>query len=138
MKNYVCSICGKEHVKLWRPYMYCEPLVCAECAEKHQTSREYSETIWEKKGDCYKGTFTGKKLPLPKWKVNEEGRVPSYDGPGPEGVPPRMTDQLIVCLPDETCTTNLIPAVPHGENSFWGYTSVTDDAVKWWQELSTR
>lgn len=47
--NYVCSICGKRHVKLWRPYMYASPLICAECAEKRQyPNDEYDETVWKK------------------------------------------------------------------------------------------
>ena len=45
-ENYVCSICGKRNVKLWRPYMDTSPLICAECAEKRQESREYEEKIF--------------------------------------------------------------------------------------------
>ena len=32
--------------------------------------------------------------------VNDKGQVPSYHGPGPEGLPMKMTDQLIVNLKD--------------------------------------
>lgn len=100
-ENYVCSICGKRNVKLWRPYMGTAPLICAKCAEKRQSPQEYEETIWKKEGeDQYVGTFTGKKLPLPKWEVNDKGKVPSYFGPGPEGMPERPTDQLLVDLSD--------------------------------------
>lgn len=33
---------------------------------------------------------------MPKWKVDEKGKVPSYAGPGPKGLPSPMTDHLIV------------------------------------------
>lgn len=32
----------------------------------------------------------------------------------------------------------LIPAVPTGDGSFWGYSSVPDEAVRWWCELPNR
>ena len=116
--NYVCSICGKRKVKLWRPYMDTGPLVCAECAEKRQVPQEYEEVIWKREsGDCYIGKTTGKKIPLSKWKVDEKGCVPSYDGPGPKGKKPITTDQLIVNLTDvskvyTSGNTNMIPACP--------------------------
>lgn len=42
--NYVCSICRKRNVKLWRPYMDTR-LICAECAEKRQSPHEHVEKI---------------------------------------------------------------------------------------------
>lgn len=30
----------------------------------------------------------------------------------------------------------LVPAVPHGD-TFWGYTSVPEDAAEWWKSLTT-
>ena len=58
--NYVCSICGKRNVKLWRPYMDNAPLICAECAEKRQTPQKYEETIWKKESEGhYTGELTG-------------------------------------------------------------------------------
>lgn len=143
-ENYVCSICGKRNVKLWRPYMDTSPLICAECAEKRQESREYEEKIWSKEANgWYIGKFTGKKLPLPKWKVNENGKVPSYIGPGPDGVPACMTDQLIVDLSDVSTSyssgsTSMVPACPDEDGDFWGYTSVPEEFCKWWNELPTR
>ena len=32
VKDYKCAICGKGHVKLWRPWGYNGPLICAICA----------------------------------------------------------------------------------------------------------
>ena len=32
---------------------------------------------------------------------------------------------------------SLIPAVPHSDGSFWGYTSVPPDRVEWWRTLPT-
>ncbi len=143
MKIYACAVCGKQHIKLWRPYMNTEPLICAPCAEIRQSPREYEECTWKEKKDCFVGTLTGKKLPLPKWKVDEKGRVPSYRGPGPEGMPAEMTDQLIISLKDVSKSYSsgemtMVPAVPDENGDFWGYTSVPDDKCKWWEELPTR
>lgn len=143
-ENYVCSICGKRNVKLWRPYMDTTPLICAECAEKRQTPYEYEETIWQKEDNgWYTGKFTGKKLSLPKWEVDEKGKVPSYQGPGPDGEPRSMTDQLIVDLSDVSTSytsgsTSMVPACPDEDGEFWGYTSVPEENCKWWEELPTR
>lgn len=143
MKKYACSICGREHVKLWRPYMDTEPLICATCAEERQSPREYDECKWTKKADHYVGNPTGKKLPLPKWTVDENGKVPSYNGPGPKGLPLEMTDQLIINLKDvseayASGETTMVPAVPNENGDFWGYTSVPEERCKWWKELPTR
>lgn len=146
--EYGCSICGKKNVKLWRPYGDSAPLICAECAEERQSPMEYTELIW-KKDEGYDDRWIGtpnkdkKKLPLPKWKVDEMGRVPTYDGPGPEGLPPTMTDQLIVDLCDvskaySSGRTTMIPACPDEDGNFWCYTVVPEDVCKWWNELPTR
>ena len=142
--NYVCSICGKRNVKLWRPYMDTSPLICAECAEKRQSPREYEEKVWStnEKG-WYCGRFTQKKLPLPKWEVNEKGKIPTDMGPGPEGMPIPMTDQLLVDLSDVSTSytsgnTSMVPACPDDDGNFWGYTSVPEETCKWWEELPTR
>ena len=113
-KNYVCSICGKRNLKLWRPIMDTDPLICAECAEKRQTPRES----------------------LPKWKVNKDGEVPSYDDLGP-------TDQLIVDLSDvspsyKSVSTSMVPAKPNEKEGFWAYGSAPEEVHKWWDELPTR
>lgn len=143
-ENYMCSICGKRNVKLWRPYMDTAPLICAECAEKRQTPCEYEETLWQKEDNGrYTGTFTGKKLPLPKWEVDENGHVPSYQGPGPDGKTRIKTDQLIVDLSDVSTSyasgsTSMVVACPDENGDFWGYTSVPEEACKWWKNLPTR
>ena len=139
-KPYVCSICRRSNVKLWRPYMDTDPLVCARCAEERQTPREYDECTWEKADDLYIGTPTGKKIPLPKWEVDDEGIIPSDDGPRPGNLPELKTDQLIIDLNGESEAyasgeTTMIPAIPDADGEFWGYTSVPEDSFKWWEEL---
>ena len=141
--DYKCSICGRENVKLWRPYMDLEPLICATCAEKRQSPWEYDEVKWEKRGSISRGTPTGRKLPLPKWVVDEKGKVPSYDGPGPDGEECIKTDQLIVDLSDVSKSyrsghTTMVPAVPCENCSMWGYTSVPQEGCDWWDALPTR
>ena len=142
--NYVCSICGKRHVKLWRPYGDTEPLICAECAEQRQSPREYEEKIWSKTEDGhFIGKFTGKKIPLPKWEVNEKGEIPTDMGPGPEGQPLPMTYQLLVDLSDVSTEYSsgesaVVPACPDEEGDFWSYTCVPEENRKWWEELPTR
>lgn len=141
--NYVC-ICEKRNVKLWRPYMGTEPLICAECAEKRQLPREYEETILKKENNgSYTGEFTGKKLPLTEWKVNEKGKIPTDMGPAPEEQPVPMTDQLSIDLSDVSTayssgSTSMVPACPFEDVGFWGYTSVPEEVCKWWEELPTR
>lgn len=143
MKSYACTICRKKHVKLWRPYMNSEPLICATCAEERQSPREYEEHEFEKKSDHYVGTPTGKKLSLEKWEVDEKGKIPSCWGPGPEGLTMEMTDQLIVNLKDVTKSyssgqTTMIPAIPNGNGAFWAYTAVPEKSIKWWEQLPTK
>ena len=139
-KPYMCCVCGRSNVKLYRPYMYTEPLICGQCAEKRQSPLEYQEYDWEKQNDgSFLGTPTGKKLPLPKWQINSKGQVPSYQGPGPEGSQP-MTDHLIVNLKEidksySSGETTMIPAVPDASGEFWGYTSVPEKDVIWWESL---
>ena len=142
-KVYKCFICGRQNVKLWRPYMGTEPLICAKCAEERQTTEEYDECIWKKVGNGYVGTHTGKKLSLPKWKVDNKGKIPSYDGPGPDNLPVAMTDQLMIDLkdvsdPEYAGVITMIPAVPDENGDFWGYTSVPEDGCTWWEELPTK
>jgi len=141
-KDYKCSICGKHHVKLWRPYMGTYPLICASCAEQRQSPKEYDEKTWIKKNKGYVGIPTGNKLPLEKWAINSEGLIPSYEGPGPTTLPLAMTDQLIVDLRDvsenhSSGETTIVPAVPDKNGEFWSYTSVPEKDNKWWKELPT-
>ena len=91
----------------------------------------------------YCGRFTQKKLPLPKWEVNEKGKIPTDMGPGPEGMPIPMTDQLLVDLSDVSTSytsgdTSMVPACPDEDGNFWNYTSVPEENCKWWEKLPTR
>ena len=139
---YKCAICGRENVKLWRPYMDTEPLVCATCAEERQTPLEYEEKSWKKKGGCYLGTPTGKKFPAPKWKVDDRGKIPCRFEPSHNGEVLK-TDQLTVNLIDVSKSyssghTTLVPAVPNEDGEYWGYTSVPPEYCEWWDNLPTR
>ena len=142
--DYICYFCGKQNVKLWRPHMETFPLICAECAENRQTPCEYEEVVWKKEGNGrYIGEFTGRRIPIPKWKVDENGEIPSYDGPGPEGEPMQMTDQPIVDLSDVLNTylsnsSSMIPAFPDGNGNYLDYKSVPEELFKWWRKLPTK
>lgn len=143
--NYVCSICGKRNVKLWRPCLNDAPLICAECAEERQSPREYEEKIWTKVGEKhFSGKLTGKKFPLPKWKVDENGEIPTDMGPAPKGMTEiPMTDQFLVNISDVSTAcasgrTSMLPACPDEYGDFWEYTSVPEEICKWWKELPTR
>ena len=143
LKDYVCRFCEKRGVKLWRPYGDDAPLICASCAEKLQAPVEYDEVIWYKDlgRNVYTGSHTGKKVRLPKWKVNSKGQVPSYEGPGPKELPRAMETTLIVDLSSvsklySSGSTSMIPAIPDEKGLF--YTNAPEEAVKWWRELPTR
>ena len=144
-KNYQCSICGREGVKLWRPYMDTSPLVCASCAEARQSPRLYKEQTWEKnlQGSGYIGRPTGKEFFLPKWTVDARGKIPSRYGFGPDQLPINYTDQLEIDLRDVSTSyqsgeTSMIPAVPDEDGYFWGYTSVPENCCKWWENLPNK
>ena len=142
-KNYVCSICGRKNVKLWRPYIDEEPLICATCAEERQSPREYSECIWERRGGHYIGTPSGRTLLLPKWKVNEYGKIPSYFGPDHSGINKENTNQLIVNLKNVSKAypsgeTIMIPAVPNENDEFLDYNFISKDNYIWWNALPTK
>lgn len=141
--NYCCSVCGKQNVKLWRPYNDTTPLICATCAEERQSEIYYDEKVWEKRSDCFVGNPTGQKLILPKWEVDQNGKVPSPFGPGPEELDEEKTDQLIINLSDVSKNyisgeTTVIPAMPDEDGNFWAYTAVPEDKVNWWENLPTR
>lgn len=144
MKIYSCYNCGKEHVKLWRPFNDVEPLLCATCLENRQCIVETEEYDCKKdvNGD-FIASHTGKMISLPYWRIDEDGLIPKYFGPIITSV---KTDQLIVNLSDITPRypsgeTTMIPAVPiDGKeiSEMSGYTSSTPEVVQWWKNLPTR
>lgn len=143
MFEYQCSICGKENVKLWRPYGNNEPLVCARCAEERQSLVMYDEVVWEKNFNGKKqaiGTLTGKKLPLKRWMVDTKGNVPSYEGPGPDGTHTGITKNLIVDLRgiSEAYTsghTTMVPAIFDPDcGEFWTNGAVPQELVEAWEK----
>lgn len=140
-EKYLCSFCGTRNVKLWRPYMESFPLICAKCAEERQSPRKYKEKIWSEvaKG-CFSGKFTGRKLPLPNWEVNEKGKIPTDIGPLPKGTSLDMTDKLLVDISTtfSSGSTSMIPACPDEFGFFWWYTCIPKETRKWWEKLPTR
>lgn len=143
IESYVCTICKRRNIKLWHPKDE-ELLICAECAEKRQKLLQYKEIKWKKEKDgSQTGTYTGRSIQLPKWEVNEEGNVPSYDGPGPNGLPAYMTDILIVDLSDVSTLyssgyTIIVPAYPNENGSLENNAFVSENILKWWKDLPTR
>lgn len=157
--SYVCSICGATKVKLWRPYMNAQPLICAKCAEELQSLHEYNVIDrWvsgeHSNGDgCWVGVYKYELSPsleyvikkelMEKWIVDDNGKVPSYLGsPGPDGIWLPITDQLSVDLSRlfksySSGDTSMIPAVPDDRGGYWGYTSVPEEGYLWWQKLPT-
>lgn len=142
--NYECSICRKRNVKLWRPSVDSVPLICAECAEERQSPRRYREKVWFKVGEGhFSPKYTGKKIPLPEWEVNEEGKIPTDVGPVPEGEPLPMTNELLVDISGvspiySSGRTPMVPACPDEEGDFLCHTSMPEKNYKWWEELPTR
>lgn len=143
-ETYRCHICGKKGVKLWRPYGDSEPFICATCAEKRQIKMTYCKKVWSKNPD---GTFDGintfKWFPLPPWSINDEGLVPSFDGPGPDGENKPSTEKLIIFIEREISSkhhgkTELLPAIPHKNGGVWTYAATPEEDLKWWRNLPTR
>ena len=143
-KPYKCSICGKEGVKLWRPYLDTEPLVCASCAEARQSPRIYEKANWEITEDgSWIGIPTENKVILPNWTIDDNGKIPSRYGYGPHKLPLTFTDMLEIDLRGISKTyqsgeTNMIPAVPDEDGYFFGYTSVPKERCKWWENLPNK
>lgn len=144
MNSYECLACKRSNIKLWRPYGDSSPLVCASCAEAHQSPFEYDEMKYIKvSNNQYVGKPTGRKIQGERWTVDNLGRVPSYLGPGPNKLNIPMTDQLIVDISDidKSCSsgkTTMIPAVPIDDGIFSSYGAVPQDMVEWWETLPTR
>ncbi len=141
--SYACTLCGKSKVKLWRPYSDTAPLICAECAEKRQSELECDEFIWLKDscGRLVRGRSTGKRIPRPKWKVNDKGMVPHPESilvPDEAGIRVEETDQLIVDLSNETLKVTLIPAIKDEHGNFFTYSKIPIAEFCDWEKLPTR
>jgi len=156
--DYKCAACGEVGVKLWRPYMYNEPLICATCAEERQVEHTYTpvekweESTFPNGEPCWSGrplrepdadgNMVDVKFLMLKWIVSNKGKIPSpCSCPGPDGYW-SMTDHLIVDISDisksySSGSTDMIPAVPNEDGDMWGYTSVPENGCKWWEELPT-
>lgn len=145
LKNYKCSICNRQNVKLWRPYFDKGPLICAVCAERNQAQVDYDEVAWrEDTNGEYIGDFTDRKLPLPRWTIDSNGKIPSLLGPGPKGAPEKRTDKLIVDLSKNFSEyqsdkpTTMVPACQDEDGEFWSYSHIPDKTYKEWEALPTR
>ena len=107
--GYHCGKCGVHGVKLWREYnvfLNHQSLLCAACACDEQSENGKAFTVSA-------GT-TGRVA----------GRV--VHTPDPHGLSSHGGDQI----------GWRIPAVPTSEgDTYWGYSSVPDDGVTWWQRL---
>ena len=143
MKNpYACSICGRENVKLWRPYKNKKLLICAECAEKFQSLRVYNECTCEKKDNQFIKKPTGEKVIL-RWRIDDKGRIPIYHGPVSKGVTMERTNKLTVNLKnvEKSCPSGditIIPAVPDENGSFYKYASIPKEKYELWEKLPTK
>lgn len=137
--KYECSFCGKEGRKLWKPQAK-KILICAKCAEKRQTPITYLQREYKKIGDKLVVEGTKGKAVLPRWKVDKNGQVPSYDGPGIEGEPKVMVDNLQITFEDDgkIRNYNMYPAVPNGRGGFYKYESIPDKEYKKWEKMPTR
>ena len=94
MVDKKCVFCKKSGVKLWHNIQSEDTLICAKCAEIRQSKRMANEYIWFNNGHL--GVFTGNKIPLENWKVNEDGEIPGNSGIDPYGKPFSMTTTLLV------------------------------------------
>jgi len=117
--KYVC-ICGKKKVKLWRPDSYTKPLICSKCAEKYQSISEHE-----------------------KWKVNKEGKIPSYHDSKSDNKQIEMTDHLVINVGHLSTEypagdITMIPAVPCKFFAFWVYDSIPKDLYEEWKNLPTK
>lgn len=144
--NYVCSICGKSNVKLWRPCSMVYPLICAQCAEDHQISRTCHNIELNDKptiAGYYVGIKTSNGISLPDWQVNEYGCISSGKFSDSDGSPVFETNLLPVNLSEiaddiSSNITLLMPAYPTKDGTFWGYPSAPKDVITWWQKLPTK
>lgn len=145
MENYSCSLCGKTNVKLWRPYGHAVPLICAECAEKRQVKRTCVVYEWEIHGVVLIGTPTGGTIELEKWKIDDEGNIPSQFIYDPNAKKPiELIEKLTVYLNDLTgnvgfqTSTLLVPAIKDEKGNFYFSEDVPIDKKEGWRKLPTR
>jgi hypothetical protein len=128
-KDYVCGECGASGVKLWRDYntflehqsLRCLPCACHEQG-KVRTPTEDGRSLYTDKVHHWYRTATTK----PGWWSGYDPK----DGPPADAIETRTerekTDQI----------GWRVPAVPTEEgDTYWGYTSVPDPGVEWWQNL---
>lgn len=133
--GYKCKRCPAEGVKLWRQYQTFAnhiELLCIDCAEKDQKSfckysggaerirRDYDE-IWKR--DSYP-------IRLPNGEI---GRSMKLD------TPEKNELSMLHMKATSDSIGWLVPAVPTEEDdTYWGYTSVPQPGVEWWQRLPLR
>ena len=130
--NYQCDFCGRNDVKLWKPYSLAEPLICAECAEQRQSKVTY--VVRDENNNAQSKSI------LPSWMVDDKGKVGSYNGTIP-GREPEKVDNLIIDMRDVggSYRQNMFPAVVDSENVvFYEYHSIPKEAYQKWEELPTR
>lgn len=108
---YKCKICGASGIKLWRPYQTFDvELRCVECACKIANPPIDPKTVAE---DGYRA------------ESRETKMIPGHD---------------------RTCTLDwFVPAIPAppmvdfpDSPTYWGYTSVPQEDIDWWQSIPTR
>lgn len=105
--SYACAACGKQGVKLWRPYQ-CSP-------DDFFCIRHFSEET----DDARVGPVDGEQMPPPGVEYVSDETLERVKG--------GLTDQL----------GWWVPAIPmlETEGACWGYTSVPGDRVEWWKGL---
>lgn len=138
IKGYKCSNCGKEGVKLWRPFADSDHLFCAECAEKKQFATRVLENPELERNFFY----IGNDVILPRWRIDEHGKLHSCEGTGEYDKILNTTNILFVILTDKdlytTCLFPAIPIVPNQFNRYFQWAQAPDDAYTWWERLPTR
>lgn len=142
VKDYKCTACGKENVKLWRPWGYNGPLICANCAETRQLPRECEELKWEEKDGKYVGNHTGKFIKLDKWTIDENGCIPTTLGVPNKNLPSATTNILEINISDidssfSSSGYSYVPAVMD-EHGVCFTIPLSTTNYNWWKNLPTR
>lgn len=135
--NYRCSICGKKHVKLWRPFDGTK-LICARCAERKQVHDLQYVYVMKTSSD-EKSTIPKKvKVSIPKWKIDENGNIPFYFDSSFGDIVHNKTNSFYVKLNNRQATL-LVPAILVAEGVFLGgFISPKNELYRKWQNLPTR